>query len=68
MLDPGSPLGVEDFWRATQLRMLPTNGTTEEMMKPPETEAMQMEELELKGENYTRNINNDQKNILAPLT
>ena len=37
-------------------------------MKPPETEAMQMEELELKGENYTRKINDNQKNILAPLT
>ena len=50
------------------MRMLPTNGTTEEMMKPPETEAMQMEELELKGENYTRTMNEKQKNILAPLT
>ena len=68
MLDPGRALDENDFWRATQLRMLPTNGTTEEMMKPPETETMQMEELERQGEATVQQKNKNEKNILAPLT
>ena len=47
------------------MRMLPTNGTTEEMMKPPEIKPW--EELERDGEKTVSDMK-DGKNILAPLT
>ena len=33
LLDLGTPLGPEDFFRASQLPMIPTNMTSERMMK-----------------------------------
>ena len=55
VLDPGDPLGKEDFWNAKQLTILQSNHTTDDM-------------LELLGRETLKKINGQQKNILAPLT
>ena len=33
MSDPGPPLGKKDFFQATQLPVIPTNTTTDQLMK-----------------------------------
>ena len=60
MLDPGPPLDEYDFWRGKQLTMLPTNQTTDEMLRLPELEKL--------GEKTVKELNKEQRNILAPLT
>ena len=59
MLDPGPKLDDKDFWNAKQLTMLPTNQTTDEMLKLPELEKL--------GEETVKELNKKQRNILAPL-
>merc|ERR1712038_1290619 len=58
-LNPGRPLDDKDFWRGTQMRMLTTNETTDEMLRLPELEKL--------GEETVKRLNREQKNILAPL-
>ena len=64
-LDPGKPLGEDDFFLASQLRPQLQNFSTDAMMRAPEQ--LSMEELEAIGEKTVKNLNSKQRNILVPI-
>ena len=64
-LDPGKPLGEDDFFLASQLKPQLQNSSTDAMMRAPEQ--LSMEELEAIGEKTVKNLNSKQRNILVPI-
>ena len=64
-LDPGKPLGEDDFFLASQLKPQLQNSSTDAMMRAPEQ--LSMEELEAIGEKHVKKLNSEQRNILVPI-